>query len=79
MSALHISIEKGNEALANFLLDECPLLSLEAVTYAGMTAYQLALIQDKRILIGDLTKRGAEQISLPASDSESDSEDEMVS
>ncbi|XP_040171559.1 NF-kappa-B inhibitor cactus [Anopheles arabiensis] len=79
MSALHISIEKGNEALANFLLDECPLLSLEAVTYAGMTAYQLALIQDKRILIGDLTKRGAEQISLPASDSESDSEDEMIS
>uniref|UniRef100_A0A182UHY9 Uncharacterized protein n=1 Tax=Anopheles melas TaxID=34690 RepID=A0A182UHY9_9DIPT len=79
MSALHISIEKGNEELANFLLDECPLLSLEAVTYAGMTAYQLALIQDKRILIGDLTKRGAEQISLPASDSESDSEDEMIS
>uniref|UniRef100_A0A182RBK8 Uncharacterized protein n=1 Tax=Anopheles funestus TaxID=62324 RepID=A0A182RBK8_ANOFN len=79
MSPLHISIEKGNEALANFLLDECPLLSLEAVTYAGMTAYQLALIQDKRILIGDLTKRGAEPMSLPESDAETDSDDEMIS
>uniref|UniRef100_A0A182JPW0 Protein cactus (TOLL pathway signalling) n=1 Tax=Anopheles christyi TaxID=43041 RepID=A0A182JPW0_9DIPT len=79
MSALHISIEKGNEQLANFLLDECPLVSLEAVTYAGMTAYQLALLQDKRILIGDLTKRGAEQIAPPVSDVESDSEDEMIS
>uniref|UniRef100_A0A182W9N9 Uncharacterized protein n=1 Tax=Anopheles minimus TaxID=112268 RepID=A0A182W9N9_9DIPT len=79
MSPLHISIEKGNEELANFLLDECPLLSLEAVTYAGMTAYQLALIQDKRILIGDLTRRGAEPISPPESDAESDSDDEMIS
>uniref|UniRef100_A0A182LWG6 Uncharacterized protein n=1 Tax=Anopheles culicifacies TaxID=139723 RepID=A0A182LWG6_9DIPT len=79
MSPLHISIEKGNEQLANFLLDECPLLSLEAVTYAGMTAYQLALVRDKRILIGDLTKRGAEPISLPESEAESDSDDEMIS
>uniref|UniRef100_A0A182PJ81 Uncharacterized protein n=1 Tax=Anopheles epiroticus TaxID=199890 RepID=A0A182PJ81_9DIPT len=79
MSALHISIEKSNEELANFLLDECPLLSLEAVTYAGMTAYQLALIQDKRVLISDLSKRGAEEISLPASDVDTDSEDEMIS
>lgn len=78
MSPLHISIEKGNEELANFLLDECPLLSLETTTYAGMTAYQLALIQDKRILISDLTKRGADQISLPESDVETDSEDEMI-
>ncbi|XP_053661638.1 NF-kappa-B inhibitor cactus [Anopheles marshallii] len=79
MSPLHISIERGNEGLANFLLDECPLLSLEAVTYAGMTAYQLALIQDKRMLISDLTRRGAEPISLPESDVESDSDDEMIS
>lgn len=77
-TALHISIERGNEALANFLLDECPRISLEAVTYAGLTAYQLALIQDKRILLNDLTKRGAEQISLPESDIESDSEDELI-
>ncbi|XP_050077947.1 NF-kappa-B inhibitor cactus [Anopheles maculipalpis] len=79
MSPLHISIAKGNENLANFLLDECPLLSLETTTYAGMTAYQLALIQDKRILISDLTKRGAEQISLPESDVETDTEDETIS
>lgn len=78
MSPLHISIEKGNEELANFLLDECPFLSLETTTYAGMTAYQLALIQDKRILISDLTKRGAVQISLPGSDVETDSEDDMI-
>uniref|UniRef100_A0AAG5CVZ5 Protein cactus (TOLL pathway signalling) n=1 Tax=Anopheles atroparvus TaxID=41427 RepID=A0AAG5CVZ5_ANOAO len=78
LSALHISIERGNEVLANFLLDECPRISLEAVTYAGLTAYQLALIQDKRILVNDLTKRGAEQISAPESDIDSDSDDELI-
>lgn len=79
LSPLHISIERGNEALANFLLDECPRISLEVVTYAGLTAYQLALIQDKHILVNDLTRRGAEEISPPESDIDSDSEDELVS
>uniref|UniRef100_A0A182QBJ6 Uncharacterized protein n=1 Tax=Anopheles farauti TaxID=69004 RepID=A0A182QBJ6_9DIPT len=78
-SPLHISIEQGNEELANFLLDECPCLSLEAVTYAGLTAYQLALIQDKRILVSGLTKHGAETLSPAESDIESESEDEMIS
>uniref|UniRef100_A0A182NE26 Uncharacterized protein n=1 Tax=Anopheles dirus TaxID=7168 RepID=A0A182NE26_9DIPT len=78
-SPLHISIDQGNEELANFLLDECPCLSLEAETYAGLTAYQLALIQDKRILVSGLTKHGAETLSLADSDTESDSEDEMIS
>lgn len=78
LSALHISIERGNEGLANFLLDECPRISLEAVTYAGLTAYQLAAIQDKRILLKDLTRKGAAQISPPDSDVESDSEDELI-
>lgn len=75
---LHISIEHGNEELANFLLDECPRVSLETMTYAGLTAYQLALSQDKQILVSDLTKHGAAQISPPESDVESDSEDEMI-
>ncbi|XP_058061045.1 NF-kappa-B inhibitor cactus [Anopheles bellator] len=75
---LHISIDRGNEELANFLLDECPRVSLELETYAGLTAYQLAVLQNKRVLAEGLAMRGASNVSPPESDIESDSEDELM-
>uniref|UniRef100_A0A2M4BRY4 Putative ca2+-permeable cation channel osm-9 n=1 Tax=Anopheles marajoara TaxID=58244 RepID=A0A2M4BRY4_9DIPT len=78
-SALHISIEQGNEELANFLLDECPRVALDMETYAGLTAYQLALLQNKMLIAKQLTTRGADPTSPPESDIESDSDDELVS
>ncbi|ETN62233.1 cactus [Anopheles darlingi] len=78
-SALHISIEQGNEDLANFLLDECPRVALDMETYAGLTAYQLALLQNKMLIAKQLTTRGADPTSPPESDIESDSDDELIS
>lgn len=76
LTALHIAIELGNEKLVNFLLDECPKLRLEAVTYAGLTAYQLAAIQRNQTLQNGLKSRGAEPLSPPESDEEEDESDE---
>lgn len=75
---LHFAIEENNEKLVNFLFDECPQISLETVTYSGLTAYQLASLTHNQFLIEDLKRRGAEAISPPESeidDDESDMED----
>jgi ankyrin only family protein len=79
LTALHIAIEQSNEEIANYLLDECPKLSIESKTYAGLTAYQLAAFQHNQMLVSSLMQRGAEAISPPESDSESDySDDEVI-
>lgn len=81
LTPLHIAIESGNEKLVNFLLDECPKLRLEQVTYAGLTAYQLAAIQHNQILLNGLRSRGAEPLTPPESDYEDEDseEDEQIS
>lgn len=78
LTPLHIAIENGNEPLVNFLLDECPKLRLEAVTYAGLTAYQLAVIQHNQTLQNGLKRRGAEPLSPPESDEETDESDDSM-
>lgn len=40
-TALHYSIVRGDERLANFLLSECTALNADAVTYGGSSALQL--------------------------------------
>uniref|UniRef100_A0A1Q3EXG1 Putative developmental protein cactus n=1 Tax=Culex tarsalis TaxID=7177 RepID=A0A1Q3EXG1_CULTA len=78
LTPLHIAIENGNEPLVNFLLDECPKLRIEAVTYAGLTAYQLACIQHNQTLQNGLKRRGAEPLSPPESDEETDESDDSM-
>lgn len=47
---LHLAIEEGKIIVANFLLEECTdKLSLETVTYAGLTAYQLAVLAENKV------------------------------
>lgn len=75
---LHIAVENGSEPTANFLLDECPKLRLEAVTYGGLTAYQLAAILRKTALQNGLKRRGAEPLSPPESDEETDDSDDSM-
>lgn len=81
LTPLHIAIEFGNEQLVNFLLDECPKLRLEQVTYAGLTAYQLAAIQHNQSLLVGLKNHGAEPLTPPESDYEEEDseEDEQIS
>ncbi|XP_062549166.1 NF-kappa-B inhibitor cactus isoform X2 [Armigeres subalbatus] len=73
---LHIAIESSNEQLANFLLDECPKLRIEQVTYAGLTAYQLAALQHNQTLLSWLKKHGAEPLTPPESDYEEEDSEE---
>ncbi|GJQ71353.1 putative positive regulation of antifungal peptide biosynthetic process [Trypoxylus dichotomus] len=40
-TALHIAIQRGDEKLTNFLLDECKKLDVEAETYGGRTVLEL--------------------------------------
>lgn len=77
---LHLAIELADEKLAIFLLEKCPKLRLEQVTYAGLTAYQLAAMLHNQNLVKGLISRGAEQLSPPESDSEEydSEEDEQV-
>lgn len=81
LTPLHIAIESSNEQLANFLLDNCPKLRLEQVTYAGLTAYQLAAIQHNQSLLVGLKNHGAEPLTPPESDYEEEDseEDEQIS
>lgn len=74
LTPLHIAIETGNEPLVNFLLEECPKLRLEQVTYAGLTPYQLAALQHNQKLQNRLRSRGAEPLTPPESDYEEDDE-----
>ncbi|XP_053696786.1 NF-kappa-B inhibitor cactus isoform X2 [Sabethes cyaneus] len=76
LTPLHIAVESGNESVMNFLLDECPKLRLEQETLAGLTAYQLAAMQQNETLQHGLQSRGAEPLSPPESDYEYDDSEE---
>lgn len=79
---LHMAVESDNRKVVSFLLHNCPKLRLEQVTYAGLTAYQLAAIQDNQSLKEELSSRGADPLSPPESDyedSESEEEEQIPS
>ncbi|XP_076765955.1 NF-kappa-B inhibitor cactus [Xylocopa sonorina] len=73
-TALHLAVERGCRSVVEFLLQECrPCLDTQ--TYAGITAYQLALCFDSQ-LARELVRLGATPEPLPESDSDSSDEDE---
>ncbi|XP_055632592.1 NF-kappa-B inhibitor cactus-like [Toxorhynchites rutilus septentrionalis] len=71
LTPLHIATEMENEQVIDFLLNECPKLWLEQVTYAGFTAYQLAAIMRNEAILKKLCKKGADKLPSPV-----DSDDE---
>lgn len=77
-TALHLAVERGCRSVVAFLLQECrPCLNTQ--TYAGITAYQIALCLDIQ-LARELVRFGATPEPLPESDSDgSDGEDDSVS
>ncbi|XP_017475833.1 PREDICTED: NF-kappa-B inhibitor cactus [Rhagoletis zephyria] len=81
---LHISIERGNEELFNFLLDDCKQkLNLETTTFGRLTAYQFACILKRSQMQSILENHGAEPLAPPdseyeSSEDESDLEDSMT-
>lgn len=78
-TALHVAVERGCRSVIAFLLQECQPC-LDTQTYAGLTAYQLALCFDDSQLARELVQLGASPQPLPeSSDSESSSEDEETS
>ncbi|XP_047001485.1 NF-kappa-B inhibitor cactus isoform X1 [Schistocerca americana] len=73
-TALHLCIELGLAHVARFLVEELATgLQLEAATYAGYTAYQLAAAVDSA-LARQLREHGAQPRPLP-DDEQSDEED----
>lgn len=73
-TALHLAVERGCRSVVAFLLQECrPCLDTQ--TYAGITAYQIALCFDSQ-LARELVRLGATPEPLPESDSDSSDEDE---
>uniref|UniRef100_A0A1B0EZV1 Uncharacterized protein n=1 Tax=Phlebotomus papatasi TaxID=29031 RepID=A0A1B0EZV1_PHLPP len=78
---LHIAVSQEDEQLVNFLVTECPKINLEKCTFGGMTAYQFAAINRNQILMRYLAHGGAEPLTPPESDydTESDSDDSQVS
>ncbi|KAK0099078.1 hypothetical protein PV326_006542 [Microctonus aethiopoides] len=67
-TALHLAVELRCRSVVQFLLQECrPCLN--AVTYSGITAYQIALCLDSQ-LAHQLVRLGAKPEPLPESDSE---------
>uniref|UniRef100_A0A1L8DLN7 Putative cask-interacting adaptor protein caskin n=1 Tax=Nyssomyia neivai TaxID=330878 RepID=A0A1L8DLN7_9DIPT len=76
---LHIAVGQEDEHLVNFLVTECPKINLEICTYSGMTAYQFAAINRNQILMKNLARGGAEPLTPPESDYESDSDESQVS
>ncbi|XP_046388602.1 NF-kappa-B inhibitor cactus-like isoform X2 [Ischnura elegans] len=72
---LHYGVEMGNRRLIQFLIEQCPV-HLEATTYAGMTAYQIAAACSQSALARDLVSRGARPLPLPQDSDSDSSEDE---
>ncbi|XP_015596054.1 NF-kappa-B inhibitor cactus [Cephus cinctus] len=72
-TALHLAVERGCRSVVSFLLQECRPC-LDAPTYAGITAYQIAACIDSQ-LARDLIRLGATPEPPPLSDSDL-SEDE---
>ncbi|XP_036327805.1 NF-kappa-B inhibitor cactus-like [Rhagoletis pomonella] len=73
---LHISIEKGNEEIFNFLLDQCKQkLDLETTTFGRLTAYQFACILKRSKMQNILEKHGVEPLTPPDSEYESSEDD----
>nr|WCL52336.1 NF-kappa-B inhibitor cactus [Gryllodes sigillatus] len=70
-TVLHYAVELGLSSVLHFLLEECAV-QLEASTYAGHTAYQLAACIDSA-LAHQLSEHGALRKNLP-DDSDSDSD-----
>ncbi|XP_059617169.1 NF-kappa-B inhibitor cactus-like [Phlebotomus argentipes] len=77
---LHIAVSQEDERLVSFLITECPKINLEKCTFGGMTAYQFAAINRNQILMRHLAHGGAEPLTPPESDydSESDSDDSQM-
>lgn len=76
---LHLAIEEDRPTVATFLLEKCvDKLRLETLTYGGLTAYQLASLANNNEVIRVLSKRGAEPLSPPESDDDSDDYDDTV-
>ncbi|XP_067624999.1 NF-kappa-B inhibitor cactus [Eurosta solidaginis] len=74
---LHIAIEKGDDELFEFLIDECKnKLNLETETFGRLTAYQFACILKRTKMQSHLENRGAEPLTPPDSEYES-SDDEL--
>ncbi|XP_076629419.1 NF-kappa-B inhibitor cactus [Colletes latitarsis] len=75
-TALHLAVERGCRSVVAFLLQECrPCLDTQ--TYAGITAYQIALCLDGQ-LARELVRLGATPEPLPESDSDSSDEDDSA-
>ncbi|XP_034949577.1 NF-kappa-B inhibitor cactus-like isoform X2 [Chelonus insularis] len=73
-TALHLAIELGCRSVVQFLLEECRPC-LDATTYAGVTAYQIAIYLDTS-LAHQLVSLGATPEPLPEDDSSDSSDDE---
>ncbi|XP_071445217.1 NF-kappa-B inhibitor cactus-like isoform X2 [Hetaerina americana] len=76
-TVLHYGVEMGNRRLTHFLIEQCPV-HLEATTYAGMTAYQVAAACSQSALARDLVARGARPLPLPQDSDSDSSEDEYA-
>ncbi|XP_012283790.1 NF-kappa-B inhibitor cactus [Orussus abietinus] len=74
-TALHLAVERGCRSVLTFLLHECRPC-LDAPTYAGITAYQIASCVDVQ-LARELVRLGATPEPLPETDSEG-SDDENL-
>uniref|UniRef100_T1H556 Uncharacterized protein n=1 Tax=Megaselia scalaris TaxID=36166 RepID=T1H556_MEGSC len=73
---LHIAIEAANDLVLSFLLEECKnTLNIEAITYGGLTAYQFASVLKNAAFQNNLKLRGAEPLTPPDTDDDSDIED----
>lgn len=75
-TALHYGVEFGNRRITQFLLEQSSV-HLEATTYAGLTAYQIAAACAQGALARDLVARGARPLPLPHDSDSDSSEDEM--
>lgn len=73
---LHYAAETGNHVLLDFLLREGNL-DLNALTYGGLSAVQLADGRCHKDVVSTLRSRGAVYAPLPVE--ENDSDEDMVS
>lgn len=72
-TALHLAVERGCRSVILFLLTECQP-SMDAPTYAGITAYQIAACLDEQLAM-ELVRKGATPLPQPESDSDASDDD----
>ncbi|XP_022185058.1 NF-kappa-B inhibitor cactus isoform X2 [Nilaparvata lugens] len=78
MTPLHLAVQLKDQQMIDLMVSQCKNLDLEEQTYAGLTAFQLAALQNSTTLAHYLLQKGADNCPIDEDSEEEDDDEEEV-